>query len=139
MRTWILLFIFTCLLCKPIYAHHLVFITHKSTKIKEINSDYIKRIYTGQPVIKKVSLKPTMLPMSHIDTKAFIKKYLKMSEFEFDQFWLAKELSGQEITPKSFYNAKKLVNFIKSNKGYIGYVNKKYVPKDKVKIYKVQP
>ncbi|MCH2533280.1 MAG: hypothetical protein MK008_02435 [Bdellovibrionales bacterium] len=118
-----------------LYSKDLVLITHEKTKVSDLKLEKVKKVYMGQPSgIKGENIRPLMLSMSHSDTKVFIQDYLKMSMFEFDQYWLEKELSGQENTPKTFYSSEKLIEYIKSNKGYIAYISKNSVKKNGLKV-----
>ena len=131
--------VYICLLlsfsCFQLNAEEIVLITNKNTQLKNVSLDNIKKIYMGRPSdIEGDPVHPVMLSMSHSDTKVFIQDYLKMTLFEFDQYWLEKELSGQENTPKNFYSSDKLIEFIKHNKGYIAYIGKNSVKKNGLKV-----
>ena len=121
--------------CFPLYGQNLVLITNKNTEVKSVDVESVKKVYMGHPSeLSKKGIRPAMLSMSHSDTKTFIQDYLKMSLFEFDQYWLEKELSGQENTPKSFYSSEKLIEFIKNNTGYIAYISQNSVKKNGLKV-----
>lgn len=132
-------FVFIFFSCFQLQAEELVLITNKNTQIKNMNINIIRKIYMGRPSGDRGSdIRPVMLSMSHSDTKKFIQDYLNMTLFEFDQYWLEKELSGQENPPKSFYSYEKLIEFIKKNKGYIAYISKNSVKSNGIKVIQLK-
>ncbi len=65
--------------------------------------------------------------------KAFLDKIVKMTETEFKNYWVEKMLTGEAEPPKALASNEEIVQFVKANKGAIGYVDSA-TPREGVKV-----
>ena len=68
--------------------------------------------------------------------KAFLSKIIKMGDGDYKNYWVEKMLSGEAEPSKSFNSDADVINFVKQNKGAIGYVNEASVT-DGVKVISI--
>jgi len=106
-------------------AGDVVVITHKGVSQSSVNTDVVKKIYSGYmtkwPDNQTIVLTVIEKSDAHKD---FLKSYVGKTESQFSNTWKKMMFSGQGSYPKQFDNAQSLVDFVEKTPGAIGYVEK---------------
>lgn len=115
----------------------IVVVVAKGSKISEISSKDLKRVYTGKT--KKVKGNRIIPVITEVDAvhKGFLSKYVGRTPIQFSKTWQKLVFSGKATLPKRYSSESDLINAIASNPKAIGYIDKSKVD-DRVKIVAVK-
>lgn len=106
-------------------AGDVVVITHKGVAQSSVNTDAVKKIYSGYMSKWPDNQTIVLTVMEKSDAhKDFLKSYVGKTESQFSSTWKKMMFSGQGSYPKQFENAQSLVDFVEKTPGAIGYVEK---------------
>ena len=106
------------------FAENPVVITNKSVASGSVDIDTIKKIYSGYttswPDGSRIIV--TIMEKSPVHD-VFLKIYVGKSENQFKATWKKLMFTGKGKYPRNFDSADKLIEFVKSTPGAIGYVD----------------
>lgn len=119
-------------------ADDIILITHVDTPVDKLNTADIKRLFEGKiRMWKNGDLVVLVQLKDDIIQESFLKKYIRKSPSQFQNYWKNKMFQGETHNfPRRFHNKTQLINFIKKTKGAIGYIPSETIPEG-VKIIKV--
>lgn len=130
--------VLTVLLMTTVWGGDIVFIVSKDTKINKVSKKILARIYLGKvEVIDDVEVIPLNLPPHNSLRKKVERKLLGMDREELQLYWNRMYLEGIE-PPIVLPSQKAVMEFVKSVKGAIGYVEEKYVDKNVKVIFRLK-
>ncbi len=118
-------------------ADEVVIITNKSVPTDMLNKEDIKNIFTGKMTRWEDNQKITFvtLPQSKIH-QGFLKEFVKRTPEQYSRHWKKQIFTGKGTKPRSFKTQEKLIDYVASTKGAIGYISSKIIT-DKIKVLKV--
>jgi len=122
-----LLAIITYMFLLPYYTNaDIIFIGNPSITTKSLTRDDIFEIFTGKKIkwddnkeIKFVIMKNAAFH------KEFTRKYAKRSTTQFDRYWRMMLFSGEGSMLKNFSTVKKMIKYVSTHEGTIGYLSSK--------------
>ena len=120
-----------------VWAENIVVITHSDIAPGSVNTDTIKKIYSGYitkwPDNKNIIVATTDKAPYH---EIFTKTYVGKTPSQFSANWKSIMFSGKGILPTNFNSAEELIDFVSKNEGAIGYANADAIPKEGVSVQK---
>jgi ABC-type phosphate transport system substrate-binding protein len=106
---------------KPIVA--------EGTDTSNVSKQDIRKMFTNR--LKKwpsgESVKLTMLKEGKIH-EAFLRNYVRKTGRQYKTYWRRLVFSGRAQMPKQFETVEEMIEYVKNNKGAIGYVSEETPP-----------
>lgn len=105
-------------------ASALEFIVHESVGQNHISSTELKNFYEGNATTwnNGTKVQPKLKDFSTDEGKTFLSEVIGKSSRQYQKSWMSKELSGEGTIPGQLNSDKEMLDFVKSNKGAIGFV-----------------
>lgn len=117
---WLLVF------CPPGVADDLVVIVNPASGVERLSRDDAVNIFMGR--YKKLPSGVSALPLDQAGEKAAFYRALLGKELpEIRSYWARLVFSGQSAPPRQLDSAADVIEIVASNKGAIGYVDRKSV------------
>lgn len=112
--------------CMPGVADDLVVIANPASGVERLSRDDAVNIFMGR--YKKLPSGVSALPLDQAGEKAAFYRALLGKELpEIRSYWARLVFSGQSAPPRQLDSAEEVIEVVASNKGAIGYVDRKSV------------
>ena len=115
-----------------------VFIVKNDEQVAKLKRAELVRIYLGKKTLWEsgVKIAPAILPENNPATREFIEGVLKKSVGQYRAYWKRRLFSGAGTLPKSFRTFQEVVEFVATNPGAIGMVDRA-PDDDRIKLLKI--
>ena len=123
MKTNILILLVAMFLGNTVFAQDVLVITNKDNDAKSLSSTELKQIFLAQKQTWG-SGEPIQLAVNSEDKKLIgdFAKLIGMDEASYSNAWIKITLSGKSPPPFSASNDNDTLDFVKKNKGAIGFI-----------------
>ncbi len=108
-----------------VIASDVIVVANPKVAESSLSRDQLKAIFLGQ-----MTVWPGGAPIEFVTLKessdvheAFLKTYLGRSTLQFNQYWKKQLFSGRSMMPKQFDSERKLLEYVSSTEGTVGYVS----------------
>jgi hypothetical protein len=92
--------------------------------LQEMDRTVVGRIYTGRTVqIAGISVQPVNMKAGDAKRAAFLSAVLQQSDDDYIAYWIVRRAIGKGTSPPEVESAQAVINFVRSTKGAIGYVD----------------
>lgn len=115
----IMILLMACLPCW-VSADQLIVIVHQDSNYAKLNKKEIKRIFM-EPY-RSSKLIPINLPKNSKPRVVFNTKIIGLPEVRISSYWAQMKFSGRGTPPIELPNEQAILEYIKNNRDYIGYV-----------------
>lgn len=102
-----------------------VVVANKDIDQSSLSSDKIKAIFLGQITVWEDGTKVHFIVMQDNSGihEAFLREYLGKTSAQFSSYWKQQVFTGKGRLPKKYESESKIIEYISSTKGAIGYVS----------------
>lgn len=99
-------------------------ITNPDTHISSLKKKEIKDIFTGKRTRWNGSEKVIIATLKNSEVhEEFLRQFVKKTPSQFKNFWRRKVFTGEGKMPKTFKSEARLIDFVASTKGAVGYIS----------------
>jgi hypothetical protein len=120
---YLIIFIIIFLCTFSAYSECILIIS-KEGSLSKINSLELKRLFSGKTkTLSGVKVSFVLQKKNNQIHNEFLKTYLKKSTQQFSKTWKKLIFTGKAKSPKSLNSDKDVVEFLKQNKNFIGYID----------------
>ena len=135
-------YLILCISCiifsPPLLAADMVIIANKNVPDDSLTKEDIKQIFLGKKKKWKDNSPITVVLAKTGEAHTeLLTKYIDRTPSQFNNVWKRLVFTGEAIYPTSFSNDSKVIDFVSSRKGAIGYVISNHPPNN-IKIIKTE-
>ena len=99
-------------------------IGHESLHDIDMDRTAVGRIYTGRTVqVAGIGVQPVNLKVGDAKRASFLGTVLQQSDDDYVAYWIVRHAIGKGTPPPEVDNPQAVINFVRSTKGAIGYID----------------